>query len=962
MQVNDVIHGFQVIRSRECRELNGTLWELRHTETGAQLCWMDNGEENRLFSVAFKTLPWDDTGVFHILEHSVLGGSESYPVKEPFLDLLKSSMNTFLNAMTFSDKTMYPVSSRNVQDFMNLTRVYLDAVFRPAIRYNPNIFRQEGWHYELREGDAVPVYKGVVFNEMKGALASVDGAAELYMKRMLYPDNCYRFESGGDPEHIPELTQEDFLAAYEKFYHPSNARFWLDGDVPLEQTLEMIGSYLAGRGKGVPVPDIPCQEPVAASRMTVSYPIGRDEEEARKTCVVLGRIAGGWQDRRKLLAASLVGSYLTSSNEAPLKQAILQSGLAQDVSLELDDSVAQPACALMIRNTEEKHVPALRQLIRDVAEKLLKEGMDREELAAELNQMAFRMKENREPRGLIRNIIALTPWLHGGDPMEWLTCDDLLRRMREDLDTDYYADILREMLLDDAHTAELVLVPSRTLGDDKRRAEEARLQAAMEAWTAEEKQRIIRENAELDAWQATPDTPEQTATLPVLSLNDVSPDPQWTETIRDEHAGAELLFHPMETQGIIHGTLYFSLSDQALSDMSALSFAADLYGQLPTGKHTVKELKREIKRHIGRLNFGTCVYPILGRPEACRPFLTASFSVLEESLPKALPLVAEILNDTRFDDAAAVRDLLNQYTEDTYRAILQSGSSYAVSRVQAGFSAHGAVTEKTGGFDRYLYMKDLKENFDAGFDGFRVLAERLEREIAVSARLTLSHTASRCCGEIRDIIPLLSRGHAAPAELCLETGGCCGKEAIVIPADISFAAAGTHLSLYDRPFTGGLQVLCNLLTYGYLWNEVRVKGGAYGCGFRAGRTGGICFYSYRDPSPVHSLQVFRETDRFIRGFCDGDEALDKYIIGSIAAGEPLLGPDQMGRNADSQYLSGMDRASAVRLRSEMLALTRDDLASLIPLFGEMADRSAQCIVGSENALKELDGDWTRRSV
>ncbi len=966
MKIHDVLHGFEIVRARKSEELSGILWEMEHQKTGARLIWLENGETNKLFSIAFKTLPWDDTGVFHILEHSVLCGSDRFPVKEPFLDLLKSSMNTFLNAMTFADKTMYPVSSRNEQDFMNLTRVYLDAVFCPAIYRNPNIFRQEGWHYELRAEDASPIYKGVVFNEMKGAFASVNRLADMALCRMLFPDNCYGFVSGGDPEHIPDLTPENFLAAHRKFYHPTNAKIYLDGAVPLDEVLRLIDEeYLSKYEKLDASFEIPLQTPPAAAQSVTWYEIGQEEDEKQKAHIMLGRIMGTWQDRKKILAVTLLNMYLAESNESPLTKAVLQSGLAQDLSLDIDDSVAQPYLMLHIRNTEAAHRDELRRIIRETAEGLVQNGLDREELAAGLNQLAFRLKEKQEPAGLIRNIVALNAWLHGGDPMLYLECEGLLAELRREMETGYYEDLLREMLLDDAHIAEAILLPSKTRSKEKSDAEQARLFAARDAWTAEEKKELIAQNAALDAWQAAPDSSEALATLPTLPLSAVSLTPEWVETEEDTAPeGARVFFHPVPSSGLVHCRMYFNLADQPVSRMQDFAFFSSLLSQLPAGPYSVAELRREIKKNIGRLNFGFSVYAVPSHPELCRPFLTASFSVLEDNVEKAVRLVAEILKNTRFDDAKLIRDLLNQQADGMQRAILSSGNVFAISRALRTFSADCAVQEETGGYSYYTYLTQLRAEFDDRLAAFRAFAEETEKNLIVSRRLTLSETASVRHPALLSLLSALGDGQskALPTEMRLDITGKPVREAIRIPAGISFAASCCHLSRLGQKFRGELLVLSGLLSFGYLWNEVRVKGGAYGCGFRAAPSGSTVFYSYRDPSPAHSLTVFDGTAQFIRAFLESGEDLEKYIISGISGTEPLLSPAQKGAAADSNTFVGIGYGDFKRIREEMLHTDKETLLALCPLFESMASGSGACIVGGESALQALGEEWTQYAL
>lgn len=959
MKVNDKIHGFIIERARKSEELCGTLWQMRHEKTGAELIWLDNGEDNKLFSVAFKTLPWDDTGVFHILEHSVLCGSDRYPVKEPFLDLLKSSMNTFLNAMTFADKTMYPVSSRNEQDYINLTRVYLDAVFAPAIYHNPNIFRQEGWHYEIRNKDDEPSFKGVVFNEMKGAFANVDTLIEDGICKTLFPDNCYGFVSGGDPEKIPDLTYERFIEAHSEFYHPTNAKIYLDGAVPLERVLTIIDEeYLSKYEKSDKKHVIMPQKPIKRTSVVSTYEIGKEEDEKQKAHMAIGKVLCDYTDRKKTIAVDMLGSYLVGTNESPLKKAILEKGLAQDVDLYVDDSVFQPYCVLCIRNTEYENREEIKAVIKDTAEKLVKDGLDKEELDATLNMFEFHLRETREPKGLMRGIVALTSWLHGGDPMLYLESNGVLAELREALKTDYFENLIKEMFLIDEGVAEFYLTPSKTKGEETRAKEAKRLADAKKSWSGADIEKFISENAALDKWQKEPDSPEAHATLPVLSLSDVSEKPEWTDTEMKEENGVKVMYHPVMSNGVVHGKLYFSIADMKLEDMSKLSFAVGQLGELPTKNYTVTELAREIKKNIGSHGFGIDVRHVKDHPELCRPFVLVSFSALEARVPRAVEILTEIMRNTVFDDGGKIKELLFQTIDGMNQSILGRGNGFATRRTLVGVSATAAVGEKTSGFDFFRMLNELSADFDNKIGGFIDFAKNAMDKIFVKSRLVMSQTATELDKSGLGFAEMLPEGTACKDEyMKVALDGKKRKEAVLIPAGISFAASGGDINAYGTKFTGVLKVLSSILSFGYLWNEIRVKGGAYGCGFRASETGTITFHSYRDPNPINSFEVYKNTAAFIREFCESDENVDNYIISTISSTEPLVTPSQRGGIADSDMLSGVSYDDKLKMRREMLATTKKDLLDLCGLFEKMAEDNSVCVFGNAGALSSLDKTW-----
>ena len=593
MKANDIIHGFSVTRTAPAPDCGSELIEMQHIKTGARLVWLKNSGENKLFSVAFKTPPTDDTGIFHILEHSVLGGSEKYPVKEPFLELMKGTMNTFLNAMTYPDKTVFPVSSRNDTDFMNLTRVYLDAVFAPAIYYNPNIFYQEGWHIEMRSSSDTPVYKGVVFNEMKGAMSSVYSRMESDMMQALYPDSCYRFESGGLPESIPDLSYEQFIQGHKTYYHPSNAYIYLDGPVDIDSVLELIdGEYLCRFDKREVENDIPVQEPIAPTVKKSYYEISPDEEESNHTYYLIGKVLGSWQDREKITAASVLGEALTGSNDAPLKRALLDTGLCLDVSLEVSDGIMQPFGCIAINNTDEENCGNLKETLRSAVSELCEKGIGSELLTAAINRLEFRYRAGGEPRGLTRNINALSAWLYGGDPLLYLEMGEVFDSLRAKTESGYFEELLRQWLLEEEGTAELYLLPSRTYGDEQKADEAKRLAAIVDGLACEEKDVIVEQNRKLDEWQQSVDTAEQLATMPHLAISEVGEEPLSFDTEVTDINGITVLRHPSSDEGIAAVSLYFSLADCTEEELSAAAAMSELLGELPTADSSAAELQR----------------------------------------------------------------------------------------------------------------------------------------------------------------------------------------------------------------------------------------------------------------------------------------------------------------------------------------------------------------------------------
>ena len=944
------LHGFRVVRVRPNDELKGTLYELEHEKTGAQLVWLDNGENNKLFCVTFKTLPEDSTGVFHILEHTVLCGSDKYPVKEPFVELLKSSMNTFLNAMTFPDKTMYPVSSRNAQDYLNLTQVYLDAVFAPSLLHNPNIFRQEGWHMEKDESGLS--YKGVVLNEMKGALSDPDDVIEEAMGALLFPDNCYGFNSGGEPGVIQNLTYEKYVDTYHRFYHPSNARFYLDGTVPFEETLALIDGYLAAYERHPEKHDIPLQKPVCAQK-TIPYAAGENDPVEHRTQYACGGLLGTWKDRELISAFSAITDYLTGSNEAPLTRAVLSSGLGEEVSINLSNNVAQPWWYLQVRGTDEDKIEKLQGVIQDTLRKIAQDGVDRAQFHAILNSHAFHMKEYREPAGLIRAISCTSSWLYGGDPIDYLLSDDVIRTLDAWVDSGEIDRILSRVFLE-SEKCTLTAVPSRTLSGELRTKEQSRLTALWDSLDEKGKQQIEKEQAELLAWQKSEDTPEALATIPMLKVASIDPSPMTVPTRVEKEGSVTVLYHDIPCHGIIHLSMYFPLTDFSLEDLTRIACLPLLYGDLPTPTMSVQEIQREEYAKLG--TFSASVYSLcqLGDTRECTPVFVVRFSVLREHLTSAQELVMHILTQTQFDADDLIRERVVQSAENARMSLTSSGMQIATRVAASHFSASGVIDDAVNGQAHIAFLLRWKENFAEETEKIRAIAGRFIHESLCKASLTLSVTSDP--GESIDLSPILSslpEGTAKKAKAAYTTF-LPEKSAIAIPAQIGYAVIGSKTPL---AYIGTLRVLGKIVSLEYLWNVIRVQGGAYGSGISLTPDGGLVCYSYRDPTPARSLQAFLGIRDFLHTFLEGAENVDKYILSTVSDSEPLLSPGSSGTLADLRYLRGITEEMLTRERKEMLSATVASVRDLAEDVHRVISDACVCVTAHPDALSAC-GDLT----
>ena len=947
-ETDQQVFGFRVLEIRESAELRGRTVLMKHVGTGARLFWVDNGAENMVFSVTFRTLPQDDTGVFHILEHSVLCGSRKYPVREPFVELLKSSMNTFLNAMTFQDMTMFPVSSRNPRDLLNLTGVYLDAVFAPTVMEDRKRFCQEGWHIDIDE-EGKPVYKGVVFNEMKGSMSDTDTLIDRQIMHQLFPDNCYGFNSGGDPEKITDLTYDQFREQYRRHYHPSNAYFYLDGNIPMDEMLPLIASYLDGYERRPELPACRPQTPIG-SEETIRYELGQEETPENRGYLTLARITGSWQDRAENMARGIICDVLTGSNEAPLKRAALERGLAQDLTISVDDTVFQSWITIHAENVTEGREQEILDLLDETGEKIRREGLDRSAAEASMNRAVYALREEEEPQGIGRCIRCLGSWIYGGDPTDALESNRLIRELKGLLDEGRFDELAVDMLLNRENTAVLHTLPSLTLGEEKRRAEEEKLQKIIGAWTEEERLENNRLIEDIESWQESPDSPAALKTLPRLTKEDADVEPEWTGTEIRDCGGVPVMVHELNCNGVVHLRAYFRLTDYSLEELTKLSQLAGLLGRLPTKDHDALTLQQEIKRWTGSLGFAIITRSEAGQNKTCTPYLTAFVSALEESREQAWSLLAEIITTTRFEDEGRMIEMFRQNELGARQRILGAGHLIGVKNVLSHFSSDGAVKNALDGDPAARYIHALAKEPEKELPALMAVAEKMMTQTFCRRRMTASITATSAMLP-EALIEALPEGTEVPEIAEYRDDGPM-KTGFRVPAQIGFAVRGWRIR---QAFEGSMWLATSILSLGYLWNVVRVQGGAYGAGIQIDRAGNLFSYSYRDPTPAKTLTADSGAADFLREFAKQGEDLDPYIISALNELNPLMSPRDKGSLADGRYMVGYRREEAERIRKQVLHAMPEDLVRCAEWLEAFAEEGAVCVVAHQDALKACEG-------
>ena len=958
MRENDVLFGFRVTRMRVFPELGGALVEMEHEQSGAALCWLNRQDENKAFILSFKTPPTDSTGIFHILQHCVVRCSDHYPIRDLIAEFNKNSVQTVLNSQVYPDKTIYFGSSRNDLDFLNLLDVNFDAVLHPAIYHRPEIFRQEAWRYEV-DGKTLN-YQGVVLNEMKGDAAVVDNAVDNEVFRILFPDACYGFESGGNPAQIPDLTYEALCAAHQKYYHPSNLRISLVGEIDIEAVLKKIDSCLSGfERRAVDFP-IPVQQPIPAAANVLPYEVEEDELPEDRVVIGCGMLLGSFGDRERLFAVSLLIDYLVGDAEAPLRRAVIDQGLAEKFEIVLFDWLQQPAAYWQATNTDQAKLPLLYAVIRETLSEIVESGLDHDRFEACFHRFSFQKRDRDAgiwPRSVNEALEMLNTWLYGGDPADALLIEPILEDLSKKLHTGYFEQLIRELFLENRNTATVLLVPSRTLGAEKREKERARLEAERAVWTDADYARLNVETEALRTWQQTPDSPEALAAIPKLKLSDLNdrPAPLHCEPIT--HDGISILHHTVYSN-LAYLKAFFAANDLSVDELPLLRAMCGLLGKLPTAQHERDALPLAINRTIGRLKIEPRILPG-SKPDRCRVLFSASVACMKEQVISAAELLGELLTQTVWEDAELVEDTLRQTLISARSPLLVNGYRYAASRVRSSLNAYGAANERIDGVSFIRWLEQILQNGD--FSALLEQLRRLAQRLFTRSRLTLSCSEAVPKSALGTLVWMLPAGDPCSAEAAYPPDAI-RQEGIVIPSAVGFVATGSSLSRHGKRFSGSFPVLSRILNYTYLWNEIRMQGGANRSGLNIEKCDNLMFVTSRDPQPERSIDVIRRAPEFVRKFVATAPDLTGSILSSASTVlDPLRNAEEKMTEAEERWFCGISEEEIVLQYQQLLNTTPEDLLPLCDALEDVVRDNAICIVSNRNQLHNC-GDLLNRII
>lgn len=963
MTIHDLAE-YEILDEHRVEDVQSDGFILRHKKSGARIAILSNNDDNKVFYIGFRTPPEDETGVPHIIEHTTLCGSKKFPVKDPFIELAKGSLNTFLNAMTYPDKTVYPVASCNDQDFKNLMDVYLDAVFNPNITKYEEIFKQEGWHYELTGKDDELKINGVVYNEMKGAYSSPDEVLSSQIYRSLFPDNTYSKDSGGNPEYIPKLTYEAYLDFYHKYYHPSNSYIYLYGDMDVVERLEWLDKEYLSLYDYKKVNSEINKQPAfdEIKNVEAQYSITMDDSQENKTYLSYNRVVGDSLDEMLYQAFDVLDYALVSSPGAPVKQALIDAGIGDDVYGSYDAGILQPVFSFVAKNANASQADEFESIIENTLKEVVKTGINKEALLAGINSSEFKFREadfGQFPKGLLFGLNCLDSWLFDDmKPFIHLECLGTFAKLRKAVDTDYFEKLIQEYLLDNTHGSSVTVKPKRGLGNEREEALAKELSDYKASLSDEEIKKLIEDTEHLKKYQEEPSSDEDLRKLPMLTRADMKKNAMPFSNIEDELLDVKVVRHDIESNGIDYISFLFDAGDFAQSELGYLGFFTNALGLVSTEKYSYTDLANATNIYTGGISTGTASHPdIKDRNNFVFKF-EVKLKVLEKNLDKALELMEQMLLSSDFTDTKRLGELVAQIKARLQANLSSSGHLVAAMRSMSSFSRYALYQDELKGIAFYRSIcrieKELSESPKSVSDKLAAIAKKLFARNRMLISFTGNNEAyGNAKPSLEKVIAGFNKISAVgnQAEVHFNTA----KEAFIDASQIQYVAKTGDFICEGYEYTGALRLLRIILSYDYLWINVRVKGGAYGCMNTFLRSGESYFVSYRDPNLSDTLDVYDRIPEYIKSFSPDERDMTKYIIGTFSALDTPMNPEAKGSRSLSAYLEGITYEQIQKERNEILNAQPEDIRRLADLVEAVLKKDSICVIGNENMIKESAG-------
>lgn len=963
MTIHDLAE-YEILDEHRVEDVQSDGFILRHKKSGARIAILSNNDDNKVFYIGFRTPPEDETGVPHIIEHTTLCGSKKFPVKDPFIELAKGSLNTFLNAMTYPDKTVYPIASCNDQDFKNLMDVYLDAVFNPNITKYEEIFKQEGWHYELTGKDDELKINGVVYNEMKGAYSSPDEVLSSQIYRSLFPDNTYSKDSGGNPEYIPRLTYEAYLDFYHKYYHPSNSYIYLYGDMDVVERLEWLDKEYLSLYDYKKVNSEINKQPAfdKIKNVEAQYSITMDDSQENKTYLSYNRVVGDTLDEMLYQAFDVLDYALVSSPGAPVKQALIDAGIGDDVYGSYDAGILQPVFSFVAKNANASQADEFESIIENTLKEVVKTGINKEALLAGINSSEFKFREadfGQFPKGLLFGLNCLDSWLFDDmKPFIHLECLGTFAKLRKAVDTDYFEKLIQEYLLDNTHGSSVTVKPKRGLGNEREEALAKELSDYKASLSDEEIKKLIEDTEHLKKYQEEPSSDEDLRKLPMLTRADMKKNAMPFSNIEDELSDVKVVRHDIESNGIDYISFLFDAGDFAQSELGYLGFFTNALGLVSTEKYSYTDLANATNIYTGGISTGTASHPdIKDRNNFVFKF-EVKLKVLEKNLDKALELMEQMLLTSDFTDTKRLGELVAQIKARLQANLSSSGHLVAAMRSMSSFSRYALYQDELKGIAFYRSIchieKELSESPKSVSDKLAAIAKKLFARNRMLISFTGNNEAyGNAKPSLEKVIAGFDKMSAVgnQAEVHFNTA----KEAFIDASQIQYVAKTGDFICEGYEYTGALRLLRIILSYDYLWINVRVKGGAYGCMNTFLRSGESYFVSYRDPNLSDTLDVYDRIPEYIKNFSPDERDMTKYIIGTFSALDTPMNPEAKGSRSLSAYLEGITYEQIQKERNEILNAQPEDIRRLADLVEAVLKKDSICVIGNENMIKESAG-------
>lgn len=963
MTIHDLAE-YEILDEHRVEDVQSDGFILRHKKSGARIAILSNNDDNKVFYIGFRTPPEDETGVPHIIEHTTLCGSKKFPVKDPFIELAKGSLNTFLNAMTYPDKTVYPVASCNDQDFKNLMDVYLDAVFNPNITKYEEIFKQEGWHYELTGRDDELKINGVVYNEMKGAYSSPDEVLSSQIYRSLFPDNTYSKDSGGNPEYIPKLTYEAYLDFYHKYYHPSNSYIYLYGDMDVVERLEWLDKEYLSLYDYKKVNSEINKQPAfdEIKNVEAQYSITMDDSQENKTYLSYNRVVGDTLDEMLYQAFDVLDYALVSSPGAPVKQALIDAGIGDDVYGSYDAGILQPVFSFVAKNANASQADEFENIIENTLKEVVKTGINKEALLAGINSSEFKFREadfGQFPKGLLFGLNCLDSWLFDDmKPFIHLECLGTFAKLRKAVDTDYFEKLIQEYLLDNTHGSSVTVKPKRGLGNEREEALAKELSDYKASLSDEEIKKLIEDTEHLKKYQEEPSSDEDLRKLPMLTRADMKKNAMPFSNIEDELLDVKVVRHDIESNGIDYISFLFDAGDFAQSELGYLGFFTNALGLVSTEKYSYTDLANATNIYTGGISTGTASHPdIKDRNNFVFKF-EVKLKVLEKNLDKALELMEQMLLSSDFTDTKRLGELVAQIKARLQANLSSSGHLVAAMRSMSSFSRYALYQDELKGVAFYRSIchieKELSESPKSVSDKLAAIAKKLFARNRMLISFTGNNEAyGNAKPSLEKVIAGFDKMSAVgnQAEVHFNTA----KEAFIDASQIQYVAKTGDFICEGYEYTGALRLLRIILSYDYLWINVRVKGGAYGCMNTFLRSGESYFVSYRDPNLSDTLDVYDRIPEYIKSFSPDERDMTKYIIGTFSALDTPMNPEAKGSRSLSAYLEGITYEQIQKERNEILNAQPEYIRRLADLVEAVLKKDSICVIGNENMIKESAG-------